>query len=141
MRGRRHSSTLDPCLKTDIKITSRWKKKLNIKKMKPQKYLKESRTSGFVLQSAYEPTCSIIPIFQSQCSMCRAPIHPVLNPLTCVYTLIRIHLCRRVTINITSLATKLLLILQNTAEMLPPPQNLFWLSNKTKFYLLPQHFT
>lgn len=141
MGGRSYSSTLDPCLKTDVKITSRWKRKLNIQKDGATEKPSGIKDLWIVLQSAYEPTCSIIPIFQSQCSMCRAPIHPVLNPLTCVYTLIHIHLFRRPTLNITSLATKLLLILQNKAEMPPPPQNLFWLSNTTKFYLLPQHFT
>ena len=76
----------------------------------------------------------IPPCLVPRVALCRTPIHPVLRTLTCVYTLAYIHLLIGATLNIPSLFTKILLILQNLAKRSLLPHDLSLLPNKNNFY-------
>ena len=75
----------------------------------------------------------IPPCLVPRVAMCRTPIHSVLRTLTCVYTLTYIHLLIGATLNIPSLFTKILLILQNLAKSSLLPHDLSLLPNKNNF--------
>ena len=75
----------------------------------------------------------IPPCLVPRVAMCRTPIHSVLRTLTCVYTLTYIHLLIGATLNIPSLFTKILLILQNLAKRSLLPHDLSLLPNKNNF--------